>query len=83
MDLNGIGELLSKEQMKMVTGGEGYSNYISCYYFHTIYAINNTDFVHFGYDRVDESSCDSFCEAKTPASTIMVDYWAYTNCYIF
>ena len=31
LDLNGIGELLSKEQMKMVTGGDGYTvNYVGC-----------------------------------------------------
>jgi hypothetical protein len=32
MDLNGIGELLSKEQMKMVTGGNDYdfATYIQC-----------------------------------------------------
>lgn len=30
MDLDGIGELLSKEQMKMVTGGDDYNLYIRC-----------------------------------------------------
>jgi len=82
MDLNGIGELLSKEQMKMVTGGDGYSNYITCYYNHTIYATNQTEFLHFGHNFVNESSCDTFCAVREPASTPFVDYWEYWACTI-
>ena len=83
MDLNGIGELLSKEQMKMVTGGDGYSNYITCYYSHYILNPQDIQFVAFGYPGVDEAYCDSFCEANKPADTIGVDYWDYKTCSIF
>ena len=80
MDLDGIGELLSKEQMKMVTGGEDYANYVTCYYFHTIYGTNTTDFEHFNYYPVNEPYCDSFCQANEPTGTPGVDYWAYASC---
>ena len=78
MDLNGIGELLSKEQMKMVTGGDSYSaGYVTCTY--SIYGEGNFK-ITLGHNDIDLGivrDCQYFCFSNTPSGTF------YYSCEMF
>lgn len=74
MDLNGIGELLSKEQMKMVTGGDGYvADYISCtYYIWTGENSGGTIYQgHWDTNIGSERTCIPFCDSRVPQNTYL------------
>jgi hypothetical protein len=69
MDLNGIGELLNKEQMKMVTGGQIlYDLYVSCEFTYLDYPANvnyppyDKGYVIWGSSEVP--NCHDFCWGK-------------------
>lgn len=70
MDLNGIGELLSKEQMKMVTGGDGYiAGYVSCSYTWKDLetgVILSQNVEHYDVDLGGVLDCRNFCQNNAP-----------------
>ena len=81
LDLNGIGELLSKEQMKMVTGGDSYSaGYLTCNYTITTWGgvISKTE-GHYNVDLGDLYSCSGFCNARMPSDPNYT-YVYFANC---
>ena len=92
MDLSGIGELLSKEQMKMVTGGDGYVvNYVGCQWnvdekddYGPGYFNRNTSTGEW-YAEVPGHNCTSWCLSNVPTGPhpFLPNYWinvTFLNC---
>ena len=68
LDLNDIGELLSKEQMKMVTGGTEYATYVQCNWEADEYR-NGTYYgryplVRGAFDMDMSNGCQNYCNSN-------------------